>query len=81
MDNSIYIFETSFSAIYTVASFCSLLDNNDLLGGFSPEINELNMLSESQVDEKQLTNADKMQACTGRYITRYVIRHLKGGPL
>ncbi|MED6221223.1 hypothetical protein PIB30_052465 [Stylosanthes scabra] len=49
-----------------------LLDNNELLGGFSPEINELTMLSESQVDEKQLTNAEKRLACTERYTTRHV---------
>ncbi|XP_057738294.1 probable inactive receptor-like protein kinase At3g56050 isoform X1 [Arachis stenosperma] len=49
-----------------------LLDNNDLLGGFSPEINKLSMLSESQVDEKQLINSDKMPACTERYASWHV---------
>ncbi|KAI9156754.1 hypothetical protein LWI28_011676 [Acer negundo] len=36
-----------------------LLDNNELLGGFSPEIYELQILSESQVDENRLSNAAK----------------------
>ncbi|KAK3229513.1 hypothetical protein Dsin_001394 [Dipteronia sinensis] len=36
-----------------------LLDNNELLSGFSPEIYELQILSESQVDENQLSNAAK----------------------
>ncbi|KAL5164050.1 Protein MALE DISCOVERER 2 [Glycine soja] len=36
-----------------------LLDNNDHLCGFSPEINELKMLSEYQVDENQLIRAEK----------------------
>ncbi|KAG4402700.1 hypothetical protein AAZX31_02G247900 [Glycine max] len=46
-----------------------LLDNNDFLVGFSPEINELRMLSECQVDENKLTNAAKMPACTKRVTT------------
>ncbi|XP_057441771.1 probable inactive receptor-like protein kinase At3g56050 isoform X2 [Lotus japonicus] len=49
-----------------------LLDNNELLVGFSPEINELKMLSECQVDENQLVNAAKMPACTERPITWHV---------
>ncbi|KAG4920206.1 hypothetical protein JHK82_049168 [Glycine max] len=40
-----------------------LLDNNDHLCGFSPEINELKMLSEYQVDENQLIRAEKVPAC------------------
>ncbi|KAK7300496.1 hypothetical protein RJT34_11341 [Clitoria ternatea] len=49
-----------------------LLDNNDYLVGFSPEINELKMLSEYQVDENQLTNAAKMPACAERLITWHI---------
>ncbi|KAL5171010.1 Inactive receptor-like serine/threonine-protein kinase [Glycine soja] len=37
-----------------------LLDNNDHLCGFSPEINELKMVSEYQVDENQLSSAEKV---------------------
>ncbi|KAJ1417707.1 Serine-threonine/tyrosine-protein kinase, catalytic domain [Sesbania bispinosa] len=55
-----------------------LLDNNDLLCGFSPEINELKMLSESQVDENQLIGAEKMPHCMGRSITRHVGQNKKG---
>ncbi|XP_061351710.1 probable inactive receptor-like protein kinase At3g56050 [Gastrolobium bilobum] len=44
-----------------------LLDNNEFLVGFSPEINELKMISECQVDENQLTNAAKMPGCTGTW--------------
>ena len=58
--------------MYLVSSCCSLLDNNDFLVGFSPEINELRMLSECQVDENKLTNAAKMPACTKRVTTWYV---------
>jgi hypothetical protein len=36
-----------------------LLDNNELLGGLSPEIYELQILSKSQVDKKMLSNAVK----------------------
>ncbi|KAG4953274.1 hypothetical protein JHK82_038897 [Glycine max] len=49
-----------------------LLDNNEFLVGLSPEINELRMLSECQVDENQLTNAAKMPACTERATTRHI---------
>ncbi|KAJ1426342.1 Serine-threonine/tyrosine-protein kinase, catalytic domain [Sesbania bispinosa] len=49
-----------------------LLDNNELLVGFSPEINELKMLSECQVDENQLINADKLPACKERSMTWHV---------
>ncbi|TKY56893.1 LRR receptor serine/threonine-protein kinase MRH1 [Spatholobus suberectus] len=49
-----------------------LLDNNEFLVGFSPEINELRMLSECQVDENQLTNAANMPACTERAITWHI---------
>ncbi|XP_061376596.1 probable inactive receptor-like protein kinase At3g56050 [Gastrolobium bilobum] len=55
-----------------------LLDNNDLLDGISPEINELKMLSECQVDENQLISSDKMPGCTGRSITRHVGQNKKG---
>ncbi|KAL2317103.1 hypothetical protein Fmac_030979 [Flemingia macrophylla] len=49
-----------------------LLDNNEFLVSFSPEINELRMLSECQVDENQLTNAANMPACTERAITWHI---------
>ncbi|XP_020208428.1 inactive receptor-like serine/threonine-protein kinase At2g40270 [Cajanus cajan] len=49
-----------------------LLDNNEFLVGFSPEINELRMLSECQVDENQLTNAANMPACPERAITWHI---------
>ena len=65
--------------MYSVSSYCSLLDNNELLVGFSPEINELKMLSEYQVDEKQLTNTAETPACKGKSFTWYVIDQLKGG--
>ncbi|KAJ1418378.1 Serine-threonine/tyrosine-protein kinase, catalytic domain [Sesbania bispinosa] len=55
-----------------------LLDNNDLLCGFSPEINELKMLSESQVDENQLISAEKMPRRMGRSTTRHVGQNKKG---
>ncbi|RDX59573.1 hypothetical protein CR513_61852, partial [Mucuna pruriens] len=59
-------------------SVINLLDNNDTLCGFSPEINELKMLSKYQVDENQLSSAEKMLACTRRSVTQYVIKHPKG---
>ncbi|OIV98414.1 hypothetical protein TanjilG_16741 [Lupinus angustifolius] len=43
-----------------------LLDNNDHLGGFSPEINKSKVLSECQVGKNSLISTDKMPACTGR---------------
>ncbi|ESW13738.1 hypothetical protein PHAVU_008G221900 [Phaseolus vulgaris] len=49
-----------------------LLDNNEFLVGFSPEINELRMLSECQVDENQLTYAAKMPACIERATTWHI---------
>lgn len=55
-----------------------LLDNNELLIGFSPKINELKMLSEYQVDKNQLINADKMSSCSERSITWHV--HENEGP-
>lgn len=68
----------NFFCLYSsVSSYCSLLDNNDLLCGFSPAINELKMLSESQVDENQLIGAGKMSGCTRRRIIRYGVKHVK----
>ncbi|TKY47571.1 LRR receptor serine/threonine-protein kinase MRH1 [Spatholobus suberectus] len=55
-----------------------LLDNNDHLCGFSPEIIELKMLSEYQVDENQLISAEKVPACTRRSIKRHVGQNKKG---
>ncbi|WVY91468.1 hypothetical protein V8G54_036982 [Vigna mungo] len=49
-----------------------LLDNNEFLVGFSPEINELRLLSECQVGENQLTNAAKMPACIERATTWHI---------
>ncbi|GLT31505.1 hypothetical protein SLA2020_062380 [Shorea laevis] len=46
-----------------------LLDNNKLLSSVSPEINEIQKLSETQVDEKQLSNAAKSSS-NKRFITR-----------
>ncbi|KAM7271913.1 hypothetical protein ACFE04_031127 [Oxalis oulophora] len=40
-----------------------LLDNNDLLGGLSPEMYELQLLSECQVDEELLSNVVKETSC------------------
>ncbi|KAK7305906.1 hypothetical protein VNO77_43818 [Canavalia gladiata] len=55
-----------------------LLDNNDHLCGLSPEINELKIISESQVDENQLISAGKMSASTGRSIKWHVGQNEKG---
>ncbi|XP_044509663.1 probable inactive receptor-like protein kinase At3g56050 isoform X2 [Mangifera indica] len=47
-----------------------LLDNNEILGGLSPEIYELQMISESQVDEALLSSAAKKGlSCGKRFIT------------
>lgn len=54
-------------------SHCSLLDNNELLGGLSPEIYGLQMISESQVDEALLSHAAKKgSSCSRRFISWYV---------
>ncbi|KAL9418640.1 hypothetical protein AB3S75_036567 [Citrus x aurantiifolia] len=46
-----------------------LLDNNDFVGSLSPEIYKLQVLSESQVDEGQLSSAAKKeQSCYERSI-------------
>ncbi|GLT92936.1 hypothetical protein SLE2022_107460 [Rubroshorea leprosula] len=45
-----------------------LLDNNELLGSFCPEINEIQKLSETQVDEDWLSNSAK-SSCSRRFIT------------
>ncbi|XP_038722025.1 probable inactive receptor-like protein kinase At3g56050 isoform X2 [Tripterygium wilfordii] len=45
-----------------------LLDNNEFLGGISPELLELSMLSEFQVDENMLTGADLTASRHGRSI-------------
>ncbi|KAK2431007.1 putative inactive receptor protein kinase [Trifolium repens] len=55
-----------------------LLDNNELLVGFSPKINELKMLSECQVDESRLTDEAKFPSCSKRSITWHV--HENEGP-
>lgn len=43
-----------------------LLDNNRLLGRMSPELHELKMLSEFQVDEDELSGAAKASSCNQR---------------
>lgn len=63
--NRIYLFVLN-------SFFCSLLDNNGLLGGFSPEITRLMMLSEYQVDENQLASTAKASSCTERPISWYI---------
>ncbi|KAA8534036.1 hypothetical protein F0562_031553 [Nyssa sinensis] len=45
-----------------------LLDNNELFGSVSPEIHELSMLSEAQVDENWLSNAVQRPSCNKRSI-------------
>ncbi|TYH07491.1 hypothetical protein ES288_A08G237800v1 [Gossypium darwinii] len=40
-----------------------LLDNNEFLGNLAPEIYEVKMLSEFQVDENQLTDAATIPSC------------------
>ncbi|XVE69467.1 hypothetical protein DITRI_Ditri09bG0154500 [Diplodiscus trichospermus] len=45
-----------------------LLDNNEFLGSFSPQIYELQRISETQVDENQLSNAAK-SSCKQRVNT------------
>ncbi|KAL9332635.1 hypothetical protein ACSQ67_002245 [Phaseolus vulgaris] len=55
-----------------------LLDNNDHLCGFSPEINKLKMISEYQVDERRLSMAGKVPACTRRFIKRHIDKNKKG---
>jgi hypothetical protein len=52
---------------------CSLLDNNSLLGVLSPEIYGLEMLSQFQVDENQLSGATRESSCNERPISWYVI--------
>ncbi|KAJ0045865.1 hypothetical protein Pint_06562 [Pistacia integerrima] len=55
-----------------------LLDNNELLGALSPEIYELQMISESQVDEALLSNvAKKGSSCNRRFSTWYVFCRFK----
>ena len=49
--------------------YCSLLDNNEFLGSISPEIYELKMLSEYQVDENQLSSAASGPTCKSRSIS------------
>ncbi|GAV66574.1 LRR_1 domain-containing protein/Pkinase_Tyr domain-containing protein/LRRNT_2 domain-containing protein, partial [Cephalotus follicularis] len=43
-----------------------LLDDNNFLNSISPELYELRMLSESQVDENQLSNSAMRASCNGR---------------
>ena len=40
----------------TYCHCCSLLDNNEFISGLPPEINDLKVISESQVDENQISS-------------------------
>ncbi|PSR93219.1 Inactive receptor-like protein kinase [Actinidia chinensis var. chinensis] len=51
-----------------------LLDNNDLFGNLSPEILDLKMISEVQVDENQLSNSAQRSSCSARSISRNIGR-------
>ncbi|KAK2643334.1 hypothetical protein Ddye_025097 [Dipteronia dyeriana] len=51
-----------------------LLDNNRFLGSISPELHELQTLSEFQVDEKQLSNSAVRASCSRRLFTWKTIR-------
>ncbi|QCD98619.1 probable inactive receptor-like protein kinase At3g56050 [Vigna unguiculata] len=55
-----------------------LLDNNEHLCGFSPEINKLKLISEYQVDERLLSMAEKVPACTRRFVKRHTGKNKKG---
>ncbi|KAK2982720.1 hypothetical protein RJ640_025136 [Escallonia rubra] len=48
------------------AQRANLLDNNQFLDSISAELNVLKMLSEVQVDEKQLISASFGASCKGR---------------
>lgn len=54
-------------------SHCSLLDNNRLLGTLPPEIYNLGLLSEFQVDKNQLSGAGREASCNERSNSWYVI--------
>ncbi|OMP02465.1 hypothetical protein COLO4_11069 [Corchorus olitorius] len=47
-----------------------LLDNNEFLGSLAPELHEVKMLSEFQVDENQLTSAASIPSCKTRGFPR-----------
>ncbi|XWS53367.1 hypothetical protein CRYUN_Cryun11dG0151400 [Craigia yunnanensis] len=49
-----------------------LLDNNEVLGSIAPELYEIKMLSEFQVDENQLTNAATRPSCKTRGFPRNI---------
>ncbi|XP_043723853.1 protein MALE DISCOVERER 2-like [Telopea speciosissima] len=51
-----------------------LLDNNDFLEDISPEIHELNMLSELQVDESQLIDAVQGTSCQRKLLARNIAK-------
>lgn len=53
------------------------MDNNNLLGSLSPEIHKLQLLSESQIDENQLSNAAKGLSCHERPLAWYANAKLK----
>ncbi|XVE79844.1 hypothetical protein DITRI_Ditri14bG0089400 [Diplodiscus trichospermus] len=50
-----------------------LLDNNEFLGSIAPELYEVKVLSEFQVDENQLTNAAPRPACKSRGFPRNIV--------
>jgi hypothetical protein len=47
------------------------VDNNEQLGNLSPEIYGLQMFSESQVDENELSNAAKGSSCRKTSVAWY----------
>jgi hypothetical protein len=47
------------------------VDNNEQLGNLSPEIDGLQLFSESQIDENQLSNAAKGSSCHKRCVAWY----------
>ncbi|XLR07299.1 hypothetical protein HN51_062199, partial [Arachis hypogaea] len=55
----------------TISLSILLLDYNEFLVCFTPKIDELKMLSKSQVDKKQLVDAAKTLAYTTRSFTWY----------
>ncbi|CAO2840052.1 unnamed protein product [Amaranthus hypochondriacus] len=48
-----------------------LLDNNEHLDSLSPELNQLQMLSEHQVDENELRGVDAEARCNSESLPRY----------
>ena len=49
---------------------CSLLDNNEHLDSLSPELKQLQMLSEHQMDENELRGVDAEARCHSKSLPR-----------